>query len=454
MISKANLNKHVRSTRTYKFKVRTSFALQSKFEQLQDVQRLYFNYSLKYMYQHYGIGHLYIWPSTPQYLVKNCKAFARAKALTHGFSLKDMDINIQATDKMLEQLWANFDTYRKGQRQARHWSDETRDKYLREHVCNITGYGRIKYKHDAEDIRSVTLKKNSNRIFLHNTYSIELPCFKTVKTYKSMNNILHKDIQEARIVHRPNGNFELQVVVKFENIKQLSRRDSDNIVGLDVNMKDNKFFALSTGKTLTWTKHVAHQYAMLDSKSRRLNKEIRKHNKGRDNSIALAKLNKQNAKIKARMSYIIDNWQLQVAKQLSAEHNVLAIEQLNSFDLRMSKRYNQRFRKNVNNKLAKIQPTSFRTIMECVYQNDGHLLLEVNSIDTSKTCNNCGYINHGLTIKERQWQCPECDAILNRDLNATYNIRDWAIDVNKHAVLKQQPDRFKYLKKSDLVKVY
>ena len=149
----------------------------------------------------------------------------------------------------------------------------------------------------------------------------------------------------------------------------------------------------------------------------------------------------------------MDNWELQMAKQLSVEHIVLAMEQLNSFDLRMSKRYNKKFRNNTNNKLAKVQPTTFRKIMENVYENDGHLLYEVNTIDTSKTCNNCGYINHDLQVSQRKWTCPECNKELNRDLNATYNIRDWAVDVNKHAVL-QQPDRFKYLKKSDLILVF
>ncbi len=42
--------------------------------------------------------------------------------------------------------------------------------------------------------------------------------------------------------------------------------------------------------------------------------------------------------------------------------------------------------------------------------------------NTSKTCSNCGYLNKGLKIMEREWRCPSCGATLDRDLNAAVNI--------------------------------
>jgi len=46
---------------------------------------------------------------------------------------------------------------------------------------------------------------------------------------------------------------------------------------------------------------------------------------------------------------------------------------------------------------------------------------------SSKTCNECGKINHKLTLKDRKWIC-ECGTKLNRDINAARNIRDFAFD--------------------------
>ena len=48
---------------------------------------------------------------------------------------------------------------------------------------------------------------------------------------------------------------------------------------------------------------------------------------------------------------------------------------------------------------------------------------------SSKTCNNCGYINHNLTLKDRRWACPNCGSEVIRDQNAGKNLRDNAINL-------------------------
>jgi len=43
---------------------------------------------------------------------------------------------------------------------------------------------------------------------------------------------------------------------------------------------------------------------------------------------------------------------------------------------------------------------------------------------SSKTCHACGAVNAALTLADRQWVCPACGAVLDRDHNASLNIRD------------------------------
>lgn len=43
---------------------------------------------------------------------------------------------------------------------------------------------------------------------------------------------------------------------------------------------------------------------------------------------------------------------------------------------------------------------------------------------SSKTCHCCGYVNKSLTLSDRQWVCPECNSVIDRDLNAAMNIKD------------------------------
>ena len=42
---------------------------------------------------------------------------------------------------------------------------------------------------------------------------------------------------------------------------------------------------------------------------------------------------------------------------------------------------------------------------------------------SSKTCNHCGYVNCELTLKDREWTCPQCGELLDRDVNAALNIK-------------------------------
>ena len=43
---------------------------------------------------------------------------------------------------------------------------------------------------------------------------------------------------------------------------------------------------------------------------------------------------------------------------------------------------------------------------------------------SSKKCNVCGEINDNLERGEREWECPNCHTVLQRDVNAAKNILD------------------------------
>jgi putative transposase len=47
---------------------------------------------------------------------------------------------------------------------------------------------------------------------------------------------------------------------------------------------------------------------------------------------------------------------------------------------------------------------------------------------SSKMCSVCGYKNDALTLKDREWICPDCGTSHDRDLNAAINIRNFGIN--------------------------
>ena len=43
---------------------------------------------------------------------------------------------------------------------------------------------------------------------------------------------------------------------------------------------------------------------------------------------------------------------------------------------------------------------------------------------SSKRCSSCGFINESLSLSIREWDCPECKAHHDRDINAAVNIKN------------------------------
>ena len=47
---------------------------------------------------------------------------------------------------------------------------------------------------------------------------------------------------------------------------------------------------------------------------------------------------------------------------------------------------------------------------------------------SSKTCHICGYVKSNLELKDREWTCPECGTHHDRDINASINIKQIALE--------------------------
>ena len=58
----------------------------------------------------------------------------------------------------------------------------------------------------------------------------------------------------------------------------------------------------------------------------------------------------------------------------------------------------------------------------------GKHFIKVDPKGTSQKCSNCGFVNKSLTLNDRQWVCPECHSVLDRDLNAAINIKQKGMD--------------------------
>ena len=105
-----------------------------------------------------------------------------------------------------------------------------------------------------------------------------------------------------------------------------------------------------------------------------------------------------------------------------------------------------RFSHNAKNYLDASWSTFVKRLEEKAKHNNCIVIEADRFYPSSKTCNQCGYINKELTLKDRKWICPECGTEIIRDQNAALNLKENAIkiladDLKSALLLEQQEVR-------------
>ena len=115
------------------------------------------------------------------------------------------------------------------------------------------------------------------------------------------------------------------------------------------------------------------------------------------------------------------------------ENQVIAIEDLNVKG--MTK----------NHKLAKsIQELSIGEFVRILSYKASWYGKEIIKVDrffpSSKLCSCCGYKNKGLKLSDREWTCPDCDVVHDRDYNAAVNILAEALRIKENNIGLSKPE--------------
>ena len=80
---------------------------------------------------------------------------------------------------------------------------------------------------------------------------------------------------------------------------------------------------------------------------------------------------------------------------------------------------------------SKLQKISLHKILSMIkYKAEwyGKTTIQINRFyPSSQLCNNCGYKNEKLELKDRDWICPKCGTHHHRDVNAAINILNEAL---------------------------
>ena len=113
------------------------------------------------------------------------------------------------------------------------------------------------------------------------------------------------------------------------------------------------------------------------------------------------------------VSNVREDWFYKLAIDLVKQYDVICIEDLN---IDAMKRLWGR-------KISDLAFYEFVSILKWEALKHGTQVYKVDRFyPSSKTCSCCGYVKHGLVLKDRSWRCPNCGKELDRDVNAAINI--------------------------------
>ncbi|HVB03759.1 MAG TPA: RNA-guided endonuclease TnpB family protein, partial [Chitinophagaceae bacterium] len=95
-------------------------------------------------------------------------------------------------------------------------------------------------------------------------------------------------------------------------------------------------------------------------------------------------------------------------------------------------------------------------IRQLEYKSDwyGKNLIRINRFSpSSKTCSNCGYVLDELDLSVREWQCPQCGTLHDRDINAARNIKKMGLSGSGRSEVPVEQRRLRRAKKRENVLV-
>ena len=190
------------------------------------------------------------------------------------------------------------------------------------------------------------------------------------------------------------------------------------IKAYDVNLEN--FYTDSDGYIEDNPKYLKKLEHKLKINQRRLSKRYemaKRENKKLYKAKNYQKQRKRVAKIHYRISSLRNEFLNYVSKREIKNNDILIVEDLKVKNLLK----NHHLAKSISD----VSWSYFFTLLKYKAELYGKIFIKVSPNNTTQTCSNCGYIlkdEERLTLKDREWICPNCNTHHIRDYNAALNI--------------------------------
>lgn len=268
-----------------------------------------------------------------------------------------------------------------------------------------------------------TFKKKSNGGSFNIPQNVLLEDNKLIipKFKEGIEIILHRPIKgtirQATISRTPTGKYFVSILCETgEAIKPKTKVKENTTVGIDLGIKS--FVVASNGKEYDNPKFLRKAQSRLKFVQRKYSKH-----KGKRTKHKLAILHE-------KVSNQRKDFLHKVSTELIRDNQSIAVENLQVSNMLK------------NHKLAQSISDAgwgtFVSMLEYKAEWYGKNILKIGTFEpSSKTCSCCGAINKELTLQDREWTCKSCGTLLNRDVNASCNIKSFAL--KNHSSVERRP---------------
>ena len=299
--------------------------------------------------------------------------------------------------KFLTELKTNNDTewLKEVNSQSLQYSLKCLDQAYQNFFNKRTQFPKFKSKRNKNSFTCPQFVKNDNNLLFIPKFQegIEMIMERKIKG----------TIKKATITKTPTGKYFVSILTEQEH--QPLQKTSQS-VGIDLGLKD--FLVLSNGTKIKNHRFLKHYERLLKLNQQSLSRKTIKSNRYEKQRIKVVSIHEKITN--SRMDLIH-----KTTSDLIKQFDTIYLEDLNVKGMMK------------NHKLSKaISDVSWGKFIDVLeYKalwNDKQIIHIDRFFPSSKTCNKCGWINNGLTLKDRTWICPKCGEKHDRDLNASINI--------------------------------
>lgn len=268
--------------------------------------------------------------------------------------------------------------------------------------------GAPKFKSKKSNHRSYTTNMVNGNIKLSERH-LKLPKLTPVMMKYHREIPEHQRIKSVTVSKTPSGKYYASILCEYT--VEIIPVEPVKVIGLDFSMKE--LYITSEGESADYPRYYRQSLEKLKREQKRLSGCQKGSNNRKRQRLKVAKIHE---KVKNQRKDFLHK----KSRQIANVYDAVCIEDLNMKGMSQT----LKFGKSVSDNGFGL----FVEMFDYKLKEQGKTLVKVDKwYPSSKTCSHCGEVKGSLELSERTYVCPACGTEIDRDINASINIREEGI---------------------------